>query len=33
VNVLTALDVIEHVQDDRAALREFLRVLRPQESP
>jgi SAM-dependent methyltransferase len=29
VNVLTALDVIEHVQDDRAALREFLRVLRP----
>lgn len=29
VDVLTALDVIEHVQDDRAALREFLRVLRP----
>jgi ubiquinone/menaquinone biosynthesis C-methylase UbiE len=29
VDVLTALDVIEHVQDDRAAVREFLRVLRP----
>ncbi len=29
VDVLTALDVIEHVQDDSAALREFLRVLRP----
>jgi SAM-dependent methyltransferase len=29
VDVLTALDVIEHVQDDHAALREFLRVLRP----
>lgn len=29
VDVLTALDVIEHVADDRAALREFLRVLRP----
>ena len=30
VSVLAALDVIEHVQDDRAALREFLRVLRPE---
>lgn len=29
VDVLTALDVIEHVEDDRAALREFSRVLRP----
>jgi ubiquinone/menaquinone biosynthesis C-methylase UbiE len=29
VDVLTALDVIEHVEDDRAAMREFLRVLRP----
>ncbi|HTV63741.1 MAG TPA: class I SAM-dependent methyltransferase [Verrucomicrobiae bacterium] len=29
VDVLTALDVIEHVQDDRAAAREFLRVLKP----
>jgi ubiquinone/menaquinone biosynthesis C-methylase UbiE len=29
VDVLTALDVIEHVRDDRAAVREFLRVLRP----
>lgn len=29
VDVLTALDVIEHVSDDRGALREFLRVLRP----
>ncbi|HSY17982.1 MAG TPA: class I SAM-dependent methyltransferase [Candidatus Acidoferrales bacterium] len=29
VDVLTALDVIEHVQDDQAALREFLRVTRP----
>lgn len=29
VEVLTALDVIEHVEDDRAATREFLRVLRP----
>lgn len=29
VDVLTALDVIEHVQDDRAAVKEFLRVLRP----
>jgi len=29
VDVLTALDVIEHVEDDRTALREFLRVLRP----
>jgi len=29
VDVLTALDVIEHVEDDRGAVREFLRVLRP----
>jgi SAM-dependent methyltransferase len=29
VDVLTALDVIEHVQDDRASMTEFLRVLRP----
>ena len=29
VDVLTALDVIEHVQDDQAAVKEFLRVLRP----
>jgi ubiquinone/menaquinone biosynthesis C-methylase UbiE len=29
VDVLTALDVIEHVEDDQAAVREFLRVLRP----
>lgn len=29
VDVLTALDVIEHVQDDQASVREFLRVLRP----
>jgi SAM-dependent methyltransferase len=29
VDVLTALDVIEHVQDDRAALGEFVRVVRP----
>lgn len=29
VDVLTALDVIEHVQDDRAAMQEFLRALRP----
>lgn len=29
VDVLTALDVIEHVQDDQAALQEFLRVVRP----
>lgn len=29
VDVLTALDVIEHVEDDRGAMREFLRVLRP----
>jgi SAM-dependent methyltransferase len=29
VDVLTALDVIEHVQDDRASVKEFLRVLRP----
>jgi SAM-dependent methyltransferase len=29
VDVLTALDVLEHVEDDRAALREFRRVLRP----
>jgi ubiquinone/menaquinone biosynthesis C-methylase UbiE len=29
VDVLTALDVIEHVEDDRAATREFLRVVKP----
>jgi SAM-dependent methyltransferase len=29
VDVLTALDVIEHVEDDDGAVREFLRVLRP----
>jgi ubiquinone/menaquinone biosynthesis C-methylase UbiE len=29
VDVLTALDVIEHVQDDHASVKEFLRVLRP----
>jgi len=29
IDVLTALDVVEHVEDDRAAMREFLRVLRP----
>lgn len=29
VDVLTALDVIEHVQEDRAAVREFARVVRP----
>jgi len=29
VDVLTALDVIEHVEDDLAAVREFSRVLRP----
>jgi SAM-dependent methyltransferase len=29
VDILTALDVIEHVEDDRAAVREFLRVLKP----
>jgi SAM-dependent methyltransferase len=29
VDVLTALDVIEHVEDDRRALREFARVIRP----
>lgn len=29
VDVLTALDVIEHVQDDHAAVKEFLRVLKP----
>jgi ubiquinone/menaquinone biosynthesis C-methylase UbiE len=29
VDVLTALDVIEHVRDDHGSVREFLRVLRP----
>jgi ubiquinone/menaquinone biosynthesis C-methylase UbiE len=29
VDVLTALDVIEHVEGDQAAMREFLRVLKP----
>jgi SAM-dependent methyltransferase len=29
VDVLTALDVIEHVEADQAAVREFLRVLKP----
>jgi SAM-dependent methyltransferase len=29
VMVLTALDVVEHVEHDRSAVREFLRVLRP----
>jgi SAM-dependent methyltransferase len=29
VDVLTALDVIEHVAEDRAAVCEFLRVLKP----
>lgn len=29
VDLLTCLDVLEHVEDDRAALREFFRVLRP----
>lgn len=29
VDVLTALDVIEHVQNDRAAVAEFARVTRP----
>jgi SAM-dependent methyltransferase len=29
VDVLTALDVIEHVEKDREALREFARVVRP----
>ncbi|HEY3930865.1 MAG TPA: class I SAM-dependent methyltransferase [Verrucomicrobiae bacterium] len=29
VDVLTALDVIEHLQDDSAAMREFLRALKP----
>ena len=28
VDVITALDVLEHVQDDKAAIREFHRVLR-----
>ena len=28
-DLLTAFDVIEHIEDDRAALREFRRVLRP----
>ncbi len=29
VDVLTALDVVEHVENDHVAVREFLRVLRP----
>ena len=29
VDVLTALDVIEHVEDDQASVGEFLRVLQP----
>ncbi|HEX5220575.1 MAG TPA: class I SAM-dependent methyltransferase [Verrucomicrobiae bacterium] len=29
VDVLTALDVVEHIENDRAALAEFLRVLKP----
>ena len=29
IDVLTALDVIEHVQEDRKALEEFARVLKP----
>ena len=29
VEVLTALDVIEHVEDDQTAVREILRVLKP----
>lgn len=29
VDVVTALDVIEHVEEDRAAVREFARVVRP----
>jgi len=29
VHVLTALDVVEHLDDDKAALREFTRVVRP----
>lgn len=29
VDVLTALDVIEHVEHDRAAVRDFARVVRP----
>jgi SAM-dependent methyltransferase len=28
-DIITALDVLEHIEDDRAALRECLRVLRP----
>ena len=28
-DVVTALDVIEHVEDDRAAVREMLRILKP----
>lgn len=29
VDLLTALDVIEHIDDDRGAMREFARVVRP----
>ncbi len=29
VDLITALDVLEHIEDDRAALREIQRVLRP----
>jgi SAM-dependent methyltransferase len=29
VHILTALDVVEHLDDDKAALREFTRVVRP----
>jgi SAM-dependent methyltransferase len=29
VEVVTALDVLEHVQDDQTSINEFLRVLRP----
>ena len=29
VDLITALDVLEHIEDDRATLREIRRVLRP----